>query len=213
MPSTQFLNLPEEKQQRIVCASLGEFAAHGYDMASTNRIVQRAGISKGVLFKYFVDKEALFLYVCGVCTQSYIETIPRETADDLFEFIRRTTMHKMRFMRERPLTYRLLVRVAKEPRHPVYAKVMNSQIELLHQFVDDLKAALPSPEKLRPGLTWQNVLDFTTWIGLGLQEKFISTIPDVVDESFEESYQPMIDELNVFLDILKYGIYKEARQP
>jgi len=211
MPSSQFLNLPKEKQQQIIQASLSEFSEHGYDLASTNRIVQRADISKGVLFKYFNDKEALFIYVCDVCLQSYLETKPREPVDDLFEFLRSTTLHKMRFMRERPLTYQLLVRVMKEPRHPLYAKVMKSQSALLHQFVADLKKVLPL-DKLRPGLTWQHVLDFVTWIGLGLQEKFMTSIPDVVDERFEQSYQPMIDEFNVYLDILKSGIYREAPQ-
>lgn len=212
MPSSQFSNLPEEKQQQIVQASLAEFAEYGYDLASTNRIVQRADISKGVLFKYFNDKEALFTYVCDLCMRGYFETVPREPADNLFELIQRMTLHKMRFIREDPLTYQLLVRVLKEPKHPAYAKVIAGQFSLLQQFTDDLKTVLPQ-ERLRPGLTWRHVMDYMTWIGFGLQEKYMTSIPDVVDEHLEQSFQPMIDELNVYLDILKFGIYKEAQEP
>jgi len=209
MPATQFLNLPKEKQEQIIRASLDEFSEHGYDLASTNRIVQRADISKGALFKYFDDKGALFTYVCDVCMRGYFDTIPWEPVDDIFEFIRSRTLQKMQFLRDYPLTYQLLVRVLKEPKHPVYANVVASQNSLLQQFTEDLKNVLRQDE-LRPGLTWQHVMDFITWISLGLQEKYMASIPDVVDERLEQSFQPMMDELNVYLDILKFGMYKEV---
>lgn len=65
-------------------------------------------------------------------------------------------------------------------------------------------------DELRPGLTWQHVMDFMTWVGFGLQEKYMASIPDVVDERLEQSFQPIMDELNVYLDILKFGMYKEV---
>jgi TetR/AcrR family transcriptional regulator len=209
MPSAQFLNLSKEKQEQIIRASLAEFAEYGYDLASTNRIVQRADISKGVLFKYFDDKATLFTYVGDVCMRGYFDTMPRGPVDDFFEFIRRATLHKMQFLRDYPLTYQLMVRVLKEPKHPVYAKVIANQFSLSQQFTDDLKNVLRQ-EELRPGLTWQHVMDFMTWVGFGLQEKYMASIPDVVDERLEQSFQPMIEELNVYLDILKFGMYKEV---
>ena len=47
----------EEKKQKIYQAALEEFVEHGYQNASTNRITQRAGISKGLLFHYFKNKK------------------------------------------------------------------------------------------------------------------------------------------------------------
>ncbi len=211
MPASQFLNLPRHKQEQIIQASLSEFAEYGYDLASTNRIVERADISKGVLFKYFNDKGALFSYVCEMSMQGYFVTIPREPTDDLFQFIRRTTLYKMQFIRDNPLTYQLLVRVLKEPQHPMYAKVIASQFSLLEQFTDDLKMVLRQ-DRLRPKLTWRHVMNFMTWVGFGLQEKYMTSIPDVVDERLEQSFQPIIDELNIYLDILKFGIYKEVQE-
>ena len=212
MPSEQFTNLPWERRRQIIHASLAEFAGHGYDLASTNRIARQAGISKGALFKYFHDKKALFLHVCDVCLQDYVETMPRGPVDDLFEFIRARTLHKIRFMRERPLTYQLLVRIVKEPGHPVYARVMDSQLMTAQQYMAGLQAALPSGV-LRTGVTWRHVLDFVTWIGLGLQERFKDSLPDVVDGDFEQSCRSMIDELDVYLDILKYGVYRKEQNP
>jgi hypothetical protein len=63
VPSQQFFNLPKEKQQQIVQASLREFAEHGYDLASTNRIVEEAKISKGVVFRNLkMQKNAALRY-------------------------------------------------------------------------------------------------------------------------------------------------------
>jgi AcrR family transcriptional regulator len=58
MPIEDFLRLSETKQNEIMHAALREFSRFGYDLASTNRIVAEAGISKGVLFKYFSNKKA-----------------------------------------------------------------------------------------------------------------------------------------------------------
>lgn len=58
-----FSNLESVKQQRILNAALKEFAEHGYENASTNRIVKEARIGKGMLFYYFNNKEALFHYL------------------------------------------------------------------------------------------------------------------------------------------------------
>lgn len=63
IPITEaFYKLEPDKQQRILEAVLKEFATQGYDKASTNRIVQEAGIAKGMLFYYFKNKQELFRY-------------------------------------------------------------------------------------------------------------------------------------------------------
>ncbi|MBO8168174.1 MAG: TetR/AcrR family transcriptional regulator [Thermoanaerobacteraceae bacterium] len=58
-----FLNLPDEEKQRIIDAALDEFAENDFFSASLNRIIQKAGISKGSMYHYFHDKEDLYLYV------------------------------------------------------------------------------------------------------------------------------------------------------
>ena len=212
MSMSHFLRLPEEKQQQVINASISEFAQYGYDLSSTNRLVKQAGISKGALFKYFGDKEGLFLYVCDLCTKNYMDSIPQEPADNLLEFVQRLTIYKMRYFHEHPLAYQLLVRVTKEPNHPVYAKVAQSQKFLIQNFGEVMTTVLHK-EELRPGLTWNHVMSFMGWIAAGLQERYLASIPDVVDDRLEERYQPMVGELKVFLDILRFGIFGGGSDP
>ncbi|MEZ4415425.1 MAG: TetR/AcrR family transcriptional regulator [Gemmatimonadota bacterium] len=60
MPRPRFAELPAERQEALLGAAADEFVQQGYSLASVNRIIERAGISKGTLYYYFDDKEDLF---------------------------------------------------------------------------------------------------------------------------------------------------------
>lgn len=81
-PATQrFLNLPEEKRERIERAAIAEFATKGYEQANTNDIAADADISVGALFAYFATKQDLFVHINGRCT-ALIEDSVGEVLDD-----------------------------------------------------------------------------------------------------------------------------------
>jgi len=63
MPTHRFERLAEDRQQRLLEAAADEFAEHGYDAASTNRIAPAAGVSKGSVYYYFEDKADLYATV------------------------------------------------------------------------------------------------------------------------------------------------------
>lgn len=58
-----FEKLPESRKEEILQVCMEEFLQNGYRNASTNTIVKRLGISKGVLFLYFKNKKNLYLYL------------------------------------------------------------------------------------------------------------------------------------------------------
>ena len=58
-----FYSLEHEKQKHIIDAAMLEFGEKGFKHASTNAIVEKAGISKGMLFYYFGSKEELFDFI------------------------------------------------------------------------------------------------------------------------------------------------------
>ena len=61
MPSSTFLNLPAQKQEKL----LEEFSRRPYTEASINQIIKDAGIPRGSFYMYFTDKEDLFRYLLG----------------------------------------------------------------------------------------------------------------------------------------------------
>jgi AcrR family transcriptional regulator len=60
MARNRFDNLDPERKERMLAAAADEFAERGYAGASLGRIIEAAGISKGMLYYYFNDKEDLF---------------------------------------------------------------------------------------------------------------------------------------------------------
>src|SRR5829696_6461362 len=51
----------EARPVELIEAGLQEFAQHGYAAARLDDVARRAGVVKGTIYRYFADKEALFL--------------------------------------------------------------------------------------------------------------------------------------------------------
>lgn len=60
MPLPRFQKLDADKREQILAAATAEFGEHPFETASYNRIIERAGISKGAMYYYFDGKEDLF---------------------------------------------------------------------------------------------------------------------------------------------------------
>jgi len=102
---SRFEALDAEKRQRILNAAMREFASKGYDRASTNRIVEGAGIAKGLLFHYFKSKKRLFLYLYDRGLELVTEEVLRGVdfaEKDLFRRIRQAQRAKLALLRVYP---------------------------------------------------------------------------------------------------------------
>lgn len=65
----KFFDLRKEKQDRIMGAAMEVFALYGYEHASTDDMVKRAHISKGLLFHYFGSKLGLYTFLYDYCVR------------------------------------------------------------------------------------------------------------------------------------------------
>ncbi len=215
MPSTQFSNLAREKREEILFAALVEFAEQGYDMASTNRIVQRAGISKGVLFKYFIDKENLFLNVLDHYIATIVESlgVPSEIdCQDLFDFIKGMSLKKIQFYKQQPVLYKFFVRIVKDTSHPVYARAMASMKSMSEEYMKWILRLIPS-NQLREGVRPEQVLTIVTWVLEGLQNKYLEEIPQsVADETYDAYCEHLENEMEEYFDLLKLGLYRRGNR-
>lgn len=66
--------MPPERRDKLFQSAAEEFAAQGYEGASLNRIIERAGIAKSSLYYYFDDKRDLFEQL----VQSVVERFVRD---------------------------------------------------------------------------------------------------------------------------------------
>ncbi len=100
-----FTGMDPDKRDRIINAAIEEFAAYPYDKASTNSIVKNAGVSKGLLFHYFENKQVLYEKLIGFVIQKLFDAIVNRIdwrESDLIERIRQIALIKMEVSKTYP---------------------------------------------------------------------------------------------------------------
>lgn len=104
----------ESKKREILSAARELFSEYGYKSVSMDQIAQKAKVSKGALYLYFVDKEDLFLRLVDEILQEMneiAEEISRKQLS-LFDEIHQIT-YNMLILRKKQ---RFLYRIANEAR-------------------------------------------------------------------------------------------------
>lgn len=132
VPKT-FENLPDEKRRRVLSEATREFAEHGYDQASVNRIVSRLGIAKGSLFKYFGNKQGLFEYLFGHALRQFKKPLKeiRDTQEtDFFDRVEQSFLAGGAFIDAHPHIYRIYLKMQ-----------FNESFPLREQFLGEIRKA------------------------------------------------------------------------
>jgi AcrR family transcriptional regulator len=70
VPFSRFDKMPRDKRERLLAVAAREFAAHGYEGASLNRILDEARLGKSTAYYYFEDKADLFCTVVDHCVRT-----------------------------------------------------------------------------------------------------------------------------------------------
>ncbi len=78
MPRPRFAKLEAIRRDALLDLAAEEFAAHGFAAASLNRVLERAGFSKGAFYYYFDDKADL---LTAVLERSWEVLLPASGVD------------------------------------------------------------------------------------------------------------------------------------
>lgn len=204
MPTNQFLNLEAEKQNRIIQAAIKEFAHNTYVNASTNRIVKECGISKGSLFKYFVDKEDLYFFILDTVMwemlrdiEGNVENLPTE----LFQRIIDYSALEISWYIKHPDKGRLIMSAVTEKDEGICSKMTERYGARGENIYYELLAGIEE-ENLKNGK--EKIAEILKWILEGFNKAFLKKA-DINKESFEQLKKKYIQELSVYIEILKAG--------
>lgn len=88
MPKDTFLNLSEDKKNKIINAAKKEFARVPIEEASIKNIVEEAEIARGSFYQYFESKEDLLKYMLKSKEEKldkYLKQRLEETTGDIFK--------------------------------------------------------------------------------------------------------------------------------
>ncbi|GMB08112.1 TetR family transcriptional regulator [Thermolongibacillus altinsuensis] len=190
---------------------------NGYEKTSTDVITRRAGISKGILFHYFKSKKNLYLYlvnyVLDLLTEKTMEAFRKIQSDDYFERIKEIALLKQKlavqYLQESQFISDALVNppvaVKKEMEEIIkkYYETYQGDFLLEHVYIKDLIQT----EKLRDDISVDTVVNMTMLIVDQLSNKYWALYKNKQIDIMN-SMESSIRELDDYLKIVKYGIYK-----
>lgn len=207
-----FEKLSDAKKEKIIKSSMEVFAEKGYENASTNDIIKKAGISKGILFHYFGNKKNLYLYILDKTLERAVEKINTgngTASSDLFERISATGMMKLRLALEEPLIYRMIFTTFINTPDPIKEAVQDRYKKLygvaMKMFFDGLDLS-----KIRSGVDPNKAIEVILLFLEGYQAKYIEVWKNISADEALASMDRLMEESRVYFDILKKGIYSNS---
>lgn len=201
-------NLDTERKDAIINSALAEFAAKGYEEASTIIIAKNAGISKGLMFHYVSSKKDLFLYLydysLNIILTDFFGSINMNERD-MLERCRQIAFVKIELLHKHPQLFDF-IKVA------IYTDCENVKVELdkkgkytrivafekLFKNVDD--------SKFKDDIDIEKVKELIVWSLNGIADKLQSKIKGL---SWDEmDFDRLIAECDSYFKVLRQVFYK-----
>ena len=165
----KFFNLPIEKQERIINAGYRVFSQNSYKKSPMSEIADAAGISKSLLFHYFLNKKELYMFLwdnCAKTTVQYLTEYRCYEQKDLFEMMYRGMQAKMEIIRKYPDMARFVIKAYYEKDPAVCDDIRQSYQKYLNMKAKTTLMKL-EPEKFMPGLNLQMMYREMFWAAEG----------------------------------------------
>ena len=163
----KFFELKQEKQDRIINAALTVFAQSSYRHASTDDIVKKAGISKGLLFHYFTSKLGLYEFLFDYSARFMLLEFSREverSETDFFALAGQVERARMQVMRIYPYMQQFLNMALREESAEAAERTQQKRGEY--------------QERMR---AYSLQADYSVFAGIGSAERMVALMRYVID--------------------------------
>ena len=134
-----------EHKQKLLDAALAEFNTYGYEQASINRILDKAGMSKGQFYYHFKNKEGLYFALMELGIEKKLayfanHNLLEDAPTDIFSLFKMQIRYGLAFATEYPAIYQLSQAFLREKGNPIYEKVLAKhdfqENELMGQMIE-----------------------------------------------------------------------------
>lgn len=150
--SEQIATIKKEKRIIIENAALEIFAEDGYHHASVSKIAKRAGVSKGLMYNYFDNKEELLKELVRDIIKEVVGRLALPTKDDLSDddviaFIKTS----LKLVQEDPQRWKLFsgIFLQKQVMELMMSEMMEMSMQYIAPFLKYFKAkGVKNPESL-----------------------------------------------------------------
>lgn len=209
MPKETFYNLSETKRRLIEDVAFDEFAEHGFDKASINRIVATTKIAKGSFYQYFEDKKDLFAHLMRCVAEKKLAFMSPVLANpdghDFFTILEALYHSGLAFAKENPKAALIGNQYFTNKEHPVLKDVFRNNFELARGFYAELLNAAISRGEVKSDINHNFVTHMLLTINMSILEYYFE---EVLGQDFDMSHldDDIMDTVRMSLDFIKNGI-------
>lgn len=203
-----FSKLEPEKRRRVLDAAMSEFASEGFEKASTNRIVEKAEIGKGMLFYYFKSKKALYDYLVEYALEfiheEYLSKIDAAQAD-FIEKYRDAGKIKMEAQFKNPHVFNFLGKIVLNNENELSLKnskkIKEYRKENMRKMFSNIDMSF-----FREDIPGEKIVKFIGWLMEGYQNEIMAKLKGADLEDVD--FNPYWEEFHENLDLFKKIFYK-----
>lgn len=199
--NSKFFDVKKDKQDSIINAALKVFASKGYKDASTDVIVKAAGISKGLLFHYFLSKKGLYEFICDYSVKYMTLELTRSVKTiekDYFTVLSQIEMGRCRVARNYPYMQQFLSSLKFEKEADAIEAMGNSIAEMETTYKNIL-AQVNSKKFINPD-GFEKLSKIVGWVHDEFEKEMINE--GVVDPDV------LYEEYMGYLELLRTHFYK-----
>lgn len=200
--------IPEDKRDKIIYAAIEEFAIHGYKNASTNKIVEAAGISKGILFHYFKNKKGLYIFLIKYTIPLLYDEFFKAAdmnENDIFQRIIKWNVVKFNLMEKYPDIFKLLTDAFLDTPNEVKEELLPILMEY-QKFGYDAIFKNIDFSKFKKNIDIKRAIEIISWVFEGYSNSYIKQHKDengriVLDR------EKILNDMQNISNTLKQGMY------
>lgn len=213
--TTKTIPKDPQKVARIMQAAVTTFAHQGYQGAKTETIAAAAQVSKGLIFHYYGNKQALYFATVAQATQTIVAEVQSQTVpvpNDLVSLVIQSAKYKAAFGRTHPDEMRLMIEAYGELQHfPVklqqqiqglYQQTMTISRRLIGQVIDRMA--------LRPELDREVTIDLIMGVMNQLLVEFQAQMKQMAADKAKhvqsmDDVQWLVQRAQAYMQILEMG--------
>lgn len=174
---------PTKKYETLIMTAYQQFALHGYEKTTIDDILKASGISKGLFYHHFANKNELFvsLYTQAAreITEKTLEIFAAENMD-LISFAKKYMRMQFSLSQKIPYLFTFLKRAEGEKIEEIQ-EVMEDVLYQRHQWIWERL----DWHCLRKELAKEQAISLVTWIAEGFTNELLEKGAHFTEENYE----------------------------
>ena len=196
----------QRTKERILASAILEFGAKGYEGSSLSAIC-RDGLSKGLLYHNFKNKDAVYVACVARCYRLLTDYIKEQVVNPDLEMY---LSARIRFFSDNPVLGHIFLETSLQPPKPLIQEIDKAR-ECFDKWNRIFFKKILHALSLRPGITEEDALEYFMLMQTMFNGYFSS--PAFYDLPFSDVIQQHEQTLHKLLDYMLYGVAKGQALP